>query len=170
MIPRRVAFLLSLACLIFCLAAGYAWAGLWSEAVVAAFASFAWLLALKYPSSWLPHTCLFVSILIAAGGRLLGANPLFMICGSAVALAVWDLLLLEVAMGKESGGEPARRYWNMHLHSLMLALACGLIMAFLGRLISVQTPFIVVICTVALAAYGLNRIWSYFKTQSIRFP
>jgi hypothetical protein len=167
---RRIPFPLCLAFLVFCLAAGYSLAGQWTGTTVGILTGFAWLLARKYSFSWLSHTCLFVSVVLAVGGRLLGASAVLMICSSAVALAVWDLSLLDGALGKSSEREEqTQRYWNMHLQSLTVALVCGLIMAFLGRMVSFQIPFIALIFLVALAVYGLDRIWGYIKTQSDHF-
>lgn len=148
-----------------CLTAGYGIAGHWIGAVIAIIIGLTWLLAQKYPASGLPLVCLLMSVCLAVVGQLTGSPPLLMICGSGVALAVWDLLFLDDALGSNSSGEQTRRYGNKHLQSLALALSCGLTAAFVGRLISFQIPFVILMFFVALAAFGLDRFWGYIKKK-----
>ena len=93
-----------------CLAAGYGIAGQWIGAVIAIITGLAWLPARKYPDSGLPLICLVVSVCLAVVGRLTGSPPLLMICGSGFALAVWDLVFLDDALGSNSSGEQTRQY------------------------------------------------------------
>ena len=91
-----------------------------------------------------------------------------MICGSGVALAIWDLLLLDDAVKGSSLGEQTRRYENKHLQSLALALGCGLMVAFVGRLLNFQIPFAILMLFVILAVFGLDQVWGYIKRKSIQ--
>jgi hypothetical protein len=167
MAPRKIFFVLSLFISMLSLAAGYVIAGLWIGAVIAIITGLAWLPSRKYPRSLLPHTCLFASVCLAVVGRLTGSPPLLMICGSGAALAVWDLLFLDDALKSSSYGGQTRRHENNHLQSLALALGCGLMVAFVGRLINFQIPFIILMLFVILAVFGLDRVWGYIKKRSM---
>jgi len=160
---RKTLFAVCLAVSVLCLAAGYGIAGQWIGAVMAIITGLAWLLARKYPASWLPHICLLASVCMAVVGRLTGSPPLLMICGSGIALAAWDLLLLDAALGSNSSGEQTRQYENKHLQSLVLVLGSGLCVVFLGRSLTLEIPFIWLVLFVALAVFGLDRAWGYIK-------
>ena len=149
-----------------CLAVGYGLAGQWLGAVMALMTGLAWWLARKYPTAELPHICLLASTCLGVVGLLTGASPGLMIGGAAVALAVWDLLLLDVALGRDSSGEQTRRYEAKHLQSLALALGIGLSGVFLGRLLRLEVSFFVVVFFVALAVFGLARAWGYIKKMA----
>jgi len=86
-----------------------------------------------------------------------------MICGSGFALATWDLSLLDGALRGSSSGEQTHQYENNHLQSLGLALGLGLLVVFFGRLLRLQIPFIVLLLSVALVIFGLDRVWGYIK-------
>jgi hypothetical protein len=148
------------------LAVGYGLAGQWLGAVMALITGLAWWLAQKYPTVELPHICLLASTCLAVVGLLTGASPGLMIGGAAVALAVWDLLFLDIALGSDSFGEQTRRYENKHLQSLALALGSGLLGVFLGRLLHLEVSFFVVVFFVGLAVYGLARVWGYIKKMA----
>lgn len=160
---RKIFFAVCLVASVFCLALGYGLAGQWFGAVIATMTGFAWLLARKYLTSKLPLLCLLVSICLAVAGQLTGASPWLMIGGSAVALTVYDLLLLDIALGSDSSGEQIRHYENRHLQSLALALGAGLLMVFLGRLLRLELSFFVLVVFVAVAAFGLARVWGYIE-------
>jgi hypothetical protein len=160
---RKTFFAVCLAASVFCLAVGYGLAGQWLGAVMAIMTGLAWVLARKYLTSWLPLICLLVSICLAVVGVLTGALPWLMICGSAVALVVYDLFLLDIALGSSSSGEQTRHYENQHLQSLALALGSGLLMVFLGRLLRLELSFFVLVVFVAVAVFGLARVWGYIE-------
>ncbi len=160
---RRICFAVCLVVSTLCLAAGYAVAGQWIGTALALVTGPAWLLARKYPALWLPIICLLASVGLAVVGRLAGAPPVLMIGGAAIALAVWDLLLLDVALGGASLGEQTRAYEASHLRSLALALGGGLLGVFLGRWLQLQIPFFITAALVALAVFGLDRAWGYVK-------
>jgi hypothetical protein len=151
-----------------CLTAGYGFAGQWVGAALAMISGLAWLPARKYPASGLPHLCLIASVALAMIGQLTGTPPLLMIIGSGFALAVWDLILLDAALGKNSSGEQIRRYENKHLQSLALALGSGLLVAFLGGLLHFQIPFVAMLLFVALVIFGFDRVWRTMKKRSTR--
>ncbi|HEX2995242.1 MAG TPA: hypothetical protein VHP14_10475 [Anaerolineales bacterium] len=165
MAPRKILFAACLLVSTLCLAAGYGIVGKWVGTVIAVITSLTWLLARKYPTSGLPFICLLASVCMAVVGQLAGSPPLLMICGAGVALAVWDLLLLDVALEGNSSDEQTRRYENKHLQSLILALGSGLFVAFLGRLFTLRIPFVMLVLFVALAAFSLDRVWVQIKKQ-----
>jgi len=160
---RKTFFVLCLAISMLCLTAGYGFAGQWIGAVIAITSGLAWLPARKYPASGLPHLCLIASVGLAVTGQLTGTSPLLMISGSGFALAVWDLILLDGALGTNSSGEQIRRYENRHLQSLALALGAGLLVAFLGGLLHLQIPFVAMMLFVALVIFGFDRVWRTIK-------
>lgn len=165
MAPRKIFFAACLFVSSLCLAAGYGLASQWVGTVLAVMTGLTWLLARKYPASGLPFICLLASVCMAVVGRLTGSPSLLMICGAAVALAVWDLLLLDVALEGNSSDEQTRRYENEHIQSLVLALGSGLVVVVLGSLIILQIPFVVLVLLVALAAFSLDRVWSQIKKR-----
>lgn len=162
---RKTFFVVCLVVSMLCLTAGYGFAGQWIGAVIALTSGLAWLPARKYPASWLPHICLFASVGLAVTGQLTGTPPLLMIFGSGFALAVWDLILLEGALGTNTSGEQTRRYENKHLQSLALALGAGLLAAILGGLLNFQIPFVAMMLFVALVIFGFDRIWGTIKKR-----
>jgi hypothetical protein len=160
---RKIFFFLFLILSTLCLAAGYAIDRQWIGAMIAILAGLAWLLARKNPGSVLPHVCLLISVGLAVVGRLIGSPPFLMVSGSAVALAVWDLLLLDSSLGNNSSLEQTRQYENKHLQSLMLALGFGLLSILLGRAINLHTPFFVLMLFIIFILFALDRIWGYIK-------
>jgi hypothetical protein len=160
---RKLCFAVCLAASALCLAAGYAIAGQWIGMIMALMTGPAWLLARKYAASWLPYICLLVSVGLAVVGRLTGAPPVLAICGAGIALAVWDLLLLDAALGSAPLGEQTRRYEASHVRSLALALGGGLAGAVLGRWLQLQIPFFITAVLIALAVFGLDRAWGHVK-------
>jgi len=160
---RKTFFVVCLVASMLCLAIGYGLVEQWVGAVIAIITGLAWLLARKYPTSGRLLICLLASTCLAVVGQLTGAPSWLMICGSAVALAVYDLLLLNVALGSNSSGEQTRHYENKHLQSLALALGFGLLGVFLGRLLRLEVPFFVLVVFVAVTVFGLAHVWDYIK-------
>jgi hypothetical protein len=146
-----------------CLTAGFWITGKWIGALVAILIGPAWLFARKNMDPWLPFICLLASVGLAVAGRLFGAPYLLMILGSALALAVWDLIYLDTALGKNSCGAQTRRYENKHVQSLVLALGFGLFVALLGRFINIRIPFIVLMLLISFTLFALDRVWGYIK-------
>jgi hypothetical protein len=165
MIPRRTFFFVCLVISTLCLAAGYTLVGQWLGVLLAILTGPAWWLARKYPVSWLPLICLLGSVCLAVVGLLIGSSPLLMICGSGVALAVWDLLFLEAALGSNPSEGQTRQYENKHLQSLALALGFGLSVAILGRLQHLQLPFVLLMLFITLALFGLDRVLGTIKKR-----
>lgn len=165
---RKIFFAACLVLSVLCLAAGYGFAGQWLGVGMAIITGPAWLLARKYSDSGLPLICLLASVGMAVVGRLTGVTPLLMICGSGMALAVWDLLLLDVTLESNSSGEQTRQYEKKHLQSLVLALGFGLCAAFLGRLLTLQVPFVLLVLFVILTVFGLDRVWGYIEKMVYR--
>jgi hypothetical protein len=163
---RKVFFITCMIFSVFCLTAGYAVAGQWIGTVAAILMIPAWLFARKHSGTWLPYICLLASVSLAVIGKLTGAIPILMIFGSGITLAVWDLLLLDAALGNNSSGEQTRQYENKHLQSLALSLGFGLSMALLGRLLNFQIPFFVLLLFIVFTLFSLDRIWSYLKRRS----
>jgi hypothetical protein len=164
---RKTFFILCLAVSMLCLVIGYGIAGGWIGAVTAIVTGLAWLPARKYPDSGLPLICLIVSVCLAVAGQLIGSPPLLMICGAGLALAVWDLLLLDSALRNNSFGEHTKQYESKHLQSLALALGIGLCVASLGRLLNLRIPFVLLMLFIVLILFGLDRVWSYLKKRNM---
>lgn len=167
MVLRKISFVLCMTISVLCLTMGYAIARHWIWAVITVLMVPAWLFARKLAEIGLPFICLLLSVSLAVAGRLTGVPPLLMICGSGFALATWDLLLLDVALSGSSSGEHTRHYENEHIRSLILALGLGLIMAVLGRLLTFQVPFVVLILFVLVAIVALDRTFDRIKTSRI---
>ena len=148
-----------------CLAAGYGLAGYWVGAAIAILMAPAWWLAHRDPTSSLPTVCLSGSVGLAVVGRLIGCSPAWMILGSAAALAAWDLIFLDSAVGNHSYGESTRLYENRHLQSLLMALGFALLAVVLGRFLNIQLPFIVQLLALTLMLVALDRVWGYIKKR-----
>ena len=160
---RKIFFAVCLIISALCLAAGYGFSGQWVGVVISIITGPAWLFARKYPTSVFPIICLSGTTGLAVTGILSGCPPLLMICGSGFALATWDILLLDGTLRGSSSGEQTRQYENKHLQSLGLALGSGLLAVFLGHLLRLQIPFVVLLLFVALVIFGLDRVWGYIK-------
>ena len=160
---RRTFFYLCLILLVLCLAGAYGIAGQWIGAILATLMGPAWWLARKYAATPLPLVCLLASVGLAVAGSLIGSPPLPLIFASALALAVWDLLLLDSALGKNSSGEQTRQYETRHLRSLMLALGSGLGAVLLGHFLTMRTPFLVLLLSISFILFALDRVWGYLK-------
>jgi hypothetical protein len=168
MTHRNIFLFASLAFSTFCLAAGYVLAGQWIGVMVALITGLTWLYARKNPALWLSHLCLLASVCLTMVGILAGGSPMLMLLGSGVALAVWDLVLLNNALKSSIFGGQTRRYENKHLQSLALAIGSGLLVALLGRWLHLEVPFVMLMLFVALVIFGLDRIWSYIKIADYR--
>jgi hypothetical protein len=153
---------------VFCLAAGYWLAGQWIGILVAILVAPIWLLAQKRPASWLPYICLSLSVVLAVIGTLIGSPVLFMTLGSTVALAVWDLLWLDAALGNDPTTEPSRQYEYKHIRSLLLALGIGLLAILLGHFVTIRLPFIILILLIAFILFAMDRTLGYLKKTGKR--
>ncbi len=160
---RKTFFFICLLISVSCLAAGYGIVGQRTGTLIAILLGPAWLLARKYSTTPLPLICLLVSVGLAVAGRLIGAPSLWMILGSGVALAAWDLLFLDATLEGNSLGQQTRQYENKHLQSLMLALGSGLFATLLGRLLNLQIPLMLLILFIICSLFALDRVWGYIK-------
>jgi hypothetical protein len=151
-----------------CLVSGYLVTGQWIWVVIAILTSLIWLPARKNPTSWFPSICLFANVCLAVIGLLAGSPPALMICAAGFALATWDSLILDSAIQNNSSGEQTRRYENTHMRSLSLALGFGLLLTFLGRLLELQTPFVMLLLSIGLLMFGLDYVWSSIKKRRRR--
>lgn len=163
MTTRKIFYAISLAAQMLCLLAGYGMAGRWMGMIIAVITGIGWLTGLKYSAFWLPHSCLLMSVSLAIAGCLAGYSPVLMIFGAGVALAVWDVLVLEVSLRNSLPAEQTRRYETSHLQLLALVIGFGLTAVFLGRLLHIQVPFLAMIVFVALIAFGIDRVWGYLS-------
>jgi hypothetical protein len=152
---------------ILCLAAGYALVGHWIGAVIVIISGLSWVPARKNPDSWLPHLCLFAFVCLAVVGRLTGSTTILMLCGSGLALAAWDLFFLNDGLKGNTDVEQTKRYENKHLQSLALALGFGLMVAFIGRLLNFQIPFVILLLFVVMVVFGLDQVWSHIKKRKM---
>ena len=164
---RKAIFVISLLFSTLCLAAGYGIARHWTGMIVAILLGPTWWLARKHPGSGLPFVCLSISVGLAVIGRLTGSPPSWMILGSATALAAWDLLFLDSALGNTSPGAPTRQYESQHLQALLLALGSALLAILVGRFITIQLPFVVLLLSLAFLLFSLVRIWRILKKQAL---
>jgi hypothetical protein len=164
---RKTFFVICVIVSTLCLTVGYGIAEKWIGVVIAIITGLIWLLARKYPDSGLPVICLVVSVCLAVVGLLIGSPPLLMICGSGFALAVWDLVFLNNALGRVPSGVQTIQYERRHLQSLALALGSGLLVAFLGRLFNLQFPFLILMLFVAFIIFGLDRTYGYIKKRKL---
>ena len=143
-----------------CLAAGYAMVGQWIALVAILLVFLAWLLARKWPSTWLPSTALVISVGLAATGLFAGAPPLLMILSATFALASWDQVLLDHTLtDRSSSAKTIVLFENRHDQSLAVALGLSLLIAVTGRMIRFQIPLGVMIILVILVLFSLDRIW-----------
>ncbi|HEX5837420.1 MAG TPA: hypothetical protein VFY26_06290 [Anaerolineales bacterium] len=164
---RKTLFVISLLFSTLCLAAGYGIARHWTGMIIAILLAPTWWLARKHPGSGLPFVCLSSSVGLAVIGRLTGSTALWMILGSATALAAWDLLFLDSALGNTSPGAPTRQYENQHLRALLLALGCALLAILVGRFVTIQLPFVILLLSLAFLLFSLDRVWGSIKKRSI---
>ena len=160
---RKTGFVICLVLSVLCLVAGYGIAGRWIEAGMAVLLGPAWVIARRYPGSWLPFFCILGSVGLATAGILTGTPPVLMIFGSALTLAVWDLVALDSALGTHSLMKQTRRYEKAHLRSLALAIGGALLATLLGRLLAVQLPFIVLQFSITFILFALDRVWRLIK-------
>ena len=160
---RKVGFVFCLVTSVCCLTAGFGVTGWWILAVLAGLLGPGWLLAQKYPDARLQSVCLLASVGFAVVGILIGSPAILMLLGTTMALVVWDLLLLDVAIGKGSSVEQTRHYENSHLRSLALALGVGLVVSLFGHLISIQIPYVVMLLSSAVLLFALDRVWFHIK-------
>jgi hypothetical protein len=154
--------ILSLACPVSCmtcLVVAYVLVGQWMALLGVLFASLAWLCACQRPSSFLPQGALAVSVGLAVAGLLAGAPPWLMLLSATLALASWDVILLDHALADNPPATTATLFESRHYQSLVVALGLGLLAAIVGRDFRFPLPLGGVIFLVILALFSLERIW-----------
>ena len=137
-----------------CLAVGYAMAGQWVALVAVLIAFLAWLAARQRRSTWLSLAALVISISLAAAGLFAGVSPTLMILSATLALASWDLVLLDHTLAGNSSAQMVTLLEKKHYPSLVLALGLGLLAAVTGRMIRVQIPLGGMILLAILVLFG----------------
>lgn len=165
---RKIFFVICIVITAFFLATGFGIAGEWILALIAILMAPAWLFARNYADTWLPFICLLTTVGLATVGILIGASSLWMFLSSGFSLAAWDLLLFSAALENNPSGEQNRLYEIKHIQSLVLALGFGLLLLFLGRLFTLQTPFALLILFIASVLFGLDRTLGDIKKQRVR--
>jgi len=155
---RRIIQIACNAASITSLAAGFALAGLWLGAGVAAAAALAWLVSRGRIFGGWNSTVLVMTTGLAAVGLLLGAGPTWMIFGATFALGGWDLGLLDRSL-TSAMDHSTRRLEIRHLRSLALALVPGALAAIAGTGIHFQVSLGVMIVLALLALFGIDRVW-----------
>ncbi len=149
-----------------CLTLGYVATGQGIATALAILTLPVWLLAYKRPSICPPTAALIVSVSLAALGLLVRATSLQMLLGATLALASWDLVLLEHTLTGSSSSSPQAltRLINLHYSRLALILGLGLLITVAGRLIHLQLPLVGVVLLVILALFSLDRVWRMLRT------
>jgi hypothetical protein len=144
-----------------CLAAGYAANGGAIAIAAGASTGLIWLLAYKQPARLPPAMALIISVIWGAVGLLVGATPALMILGTTLALAGWDLILLDQTLTRcaNSSATANSLFEQRHYQSLALALGLGGLIVAAGRMIHVEIPLGGMILLVILAMFSLDRIW-----------
>ena len=149
-----------------CLAAGYAANGGWIAIAASASTGLMWLLAYKRPASLPPSGALVISVVWGAVGLLADATPILMILSTTLALAGWDLMLLDHTLTgcANSSAQTISLFENRHYQGLALALGPGLLIVIAGRMIHIGIPLGGLIVLTILALFGLDRIWRALST------
>ena len=158
MTTQRVLKWGSLTAGVLCLAAGYAMTGRW---VFLALSVLAWLVGL-FAAGWL-GVVITVLIGLAAAGVCVGAPPILMILSATLTFAGWDLSHWESFVAAGLSPEAVARFEWRHYAFLTLALGSGLLLALLGRQVSFQLPFGILLVLAILLLLGLDRVLHFVK-------
>jgi hypothetical protein len=157
---REYFFSVSLALMATCLSAAFVsarqWAGMSCSIGLGAF----WFALRNRQSRWLPHLFLLGALGLSAAAILTGSIPVLSIAGAGFSLAAWDLHQLNVSLQNSPMKESTRRFKQRHLWSLILALVIGLAIAIIGRMVTLQIPFILLAAVILLTVFGLDRLWN----------
>ena len=158
---RRTLSLAGAGLAVVCLVAGFAAnsAGLALAAGIST--GLMWLLGYKRPASWPPSVALVIAVIWGAAGVLSDAQPGLMILSTMLALAGWDLMLLDQALSGSinSADQTIRLFEQQHYQSLGLALGLGGLIILAGQLIQIEIPLGGMIVLVVIAVVSLERIW-----------
>jgi hypothetical protein len=140
-----------------CLVLGYLPWGAWAAAA-GGLAALAWAAAFWRRALWSANLGLAVATATAAFGVTAGASLGWMLPSTALALAGWDLLLLDARLANNPPGAATDRLEKAHYSSLGLALGVGLLVAVLGQGVRFQIPFIFMLLLVVLVYVSLERL------------
>ncbi len=155
---RKILRLLALAAGAACLGFGFAATGQVVFVVTAAIVFAGSVLDLKWPTGWLPPAALAVSIVLAAIGVFTGAMTALMVSAATLALAAWDLALLDHVLAENPPRQPTARLERRHYQNLAIVVGTGLLAALASQGIQFQIPFVVMVALAALALYFLLRL------------
>ena len=163
-LPKILSFVCPVSCAA-CLAIGFALNGQGITLVIALLSLLIWLLARQRPATVSPSVALIVSVGIAAAGLFARASSVLMILSATLALASWDLVLLDHALADNpiSSTQTLALFQNRHYQSLALALGSSLLIAALGQLIHFQIPLVMMILLVILTLFSLDRVWRILR-------
>lgn len=144
-----------------CLAAGYAPIGGGIATAAGASTGLIWLLAYKRPARLPPAMALVISVTWGAVGLLANATSVLMILGTTLALASWDLRLLDQTLTRcaNPSATALSLFEQRHYQSLALALGLGWLLVTAGRTIHIEIPLGGMILLAVLAMFSLDRIW-----------
>ena len=159
----RILFLLCLISYAVLLSAGYAMIHQWLWMFMALLGASAWLFIRKYSRTWLPGILLIVSTALAAGGKLAGIPPVFAITGAGLALAIWDLSLMDAEIVDAPVDDQTRSAEMNHLRALGLTAGGSALLISSGHLLHLKIPFFVLVVFILGIIFGLDRIWGYLK-------
>lgn len=139
---------------VICLITGYGLIGRW---VLLAAAGLVWLAGVL-AARW--SMVVFVVLVgLAAVGICVGAWPTLMILGATLALSSWDLANSEDFVADGLPAETTAQFeWRHHTY-LALALGSGLLAALIGRQVSFQLPFGILVLLAVLVLLGIDQIW-----------
>jgi len=157
---REYLFYGCLALQVICLSTAFILVGKWIGLVCALGLGGLWIYSRNKRTAWVPHLLFLSSLALAAAAILTSAQPVLPVIGAGFSLMVWDLFLLNSDLQDFPQKEPSRRYESRHLWSLILAATAGVLIALLGRLVSINPPFVLLVTLILLAMFGLDRLWS----------
>jgi hypothetical protein len=160
---REYLFYICLALQVLCLSSAFILIGKWIGLVCALGLCGLWIYMRNKQVAWEPHLLFLSSLALAAAAIITGALPALPIIGSGFSLMVWDLFLLNNDLPDPPQKVPARRYESRHLWSLSLAAASGILIALVGRQVSINPPFVLLAALILLAMFGLDRLWSLLE-------
>lgn len=166
--PISLSRILFLVCLIFytiLMSAGYAMIRQWLWLFMVLLSASAWLFIRKYLRTWLTGILLIVSTGLAAGGKLAGIPPVLAITGAGLALAVWDLSLMDAEIVEAPVDDQTRSVEMNHLCSLGLAAGGSVVLISTGHFLHLNLPFFFLVVFILGIIVGLDRIWGYLKKK-----
>jgi uncharacterized membrane protein AbrB (regulator of aidB expression) len=135
-------------------ATGFWQIGFWQGEIVVAICAIAWLFVRKKFLKF----CMGSSIAVAAAGLLLGVPSPFMFFYAGLSLACWDLTSMDLSLACNLPRQKTKLYQSMRLRTLGFALGAGIFTILLGRYLSFQIPFLVMVIFIFLAIFSFDRI------------